>query len=114
MGKTHLIITIGLVEDHIVDHRSIDIVEVAGPISVVAHPHLDQVQAVDPVQVAHGDGREGHGGRRYVRVGGDGGAGKVILDYDDEASHGDRGTRHQNGEPVKSPDLHAQQIFSIS
>ena len=114
MGKTHLIITICLVEDQIVNHRSIDIVEVAGPIAVVAHPHLDQVQAVDPVQVAHGDGREGHRGRRDVRVGGDGGAGKVILDYDDEASHGDRGSRHQNGEPVKSSDLQARQILLIS
>ena len=113
MGNSHLIITVGLVEDQIVNHRSIDIVEVAGPITVVAHPHLDQVQAVDPVQVAHGDGGEGHRGRRDVRVGGDGRAGKVILDYDDETSHGDSSTRHQNGQPVKSSDLQAQRIFLI-
>ena len=105
MGDSHLIITIGLVEDQIVNHRSIDIVEVAGPITVEPHPHLDQVQAVNPVQVAHGDSREGHRGRRDVRVGGDGRAGKVILDYDDETSQSDRGPHHQNCKPVKSSDL---------
>ena len=102
VGSSHLIVTIGLVEDHIVNHRCIDIVKVAGPINVVAHPHLDQVQAVDPVEVAHGDGREGHRGRRDVRVGGDGRSGKEILDYDDETSQGDRGSHHQNCKPVKS------------
>ena len=111
MDNSHLVVTIGLVEDHIVNHRCIDSVEIAGPITVVAHPHFDQVQAVDPVQVAHGDGGEGHRGRRDVRVGGDGRAGKVILDYDDETSQGDRGSHHQNCEPVKSSDLQAQQIF---
>ena len=101
----HLKITFGFIEDQIIKLGSADVVDVAVPVTVVAHPDFHQVQAVDPVQVAHGDGREGHRGRRDVRVGGDGRSGKVILDYDDETSQGDRGPHHQNCKPVKSSDL---------
>ena len=89
----HLKITFGFIEDQIIKLSSADVVDVAVPVTVVAHPDFHQVQAVDPVQVAHGDGREGHGGRRDERVGGDRRVLVVIVDYDDEASHGEEGTQ---------------------
>ena len=58
-----------------------------------------------PVQVAHGDGREGHGGRRDERVGGDRRVLVVIVDYDDEASHGEEGTQQENRNPVECSEV---------
>ena len=96
----HLKITFGFIEDQIIKLSSADVVDVAVPVTVVAHSDFHQVQAVDPVQVAHGDGREGHGGRRDERVGGDRREETVIIDYDDKTSHGEDGTRHENRKPV--------------
>ena len=63
-----------------------------------------------PVEVADGDGREGHGGRRDERVGGHGRVEAVIVDYDHKTSHGEDGACHEDRGPVESSEVKPQKV----
>ena len=66
-----LIFTLGRIEDQVIKVLHTDVVEIALPVVIVAHPDLHEVHAVDPVQVADGNGRESDRGLGDQLVAGD-------------------------------------------